>query len=250
MFLQNEAADAGHSIIVTIYDEQDTMQISSLTHNYSNLEAWFHDTFIAERTLHIHTYILQESGLEALLEEPRRRRLLDVGCGGGQPLLQLRQKFPQLQFDGIDYSAFLIGRAAGRAHQQGFDLDFQVADAQALPFPPASFDVVYSLGSIKHWPDPVRGIGECWRVLKPGGELLLADAISDVSLEDVENFYTVVGFPKPLKKLLAPILYQRLFRPTRPLAVYHQVAAQLDLPAGTVSRVPSLPTFVFHTQKP
>ena len=110
--------------------------------------------------------------------------------------------------------------------------------------------MVYSFGSAKHWPDPVKGFSECWRVLKPGGELLVADATSDGTPEQVENFYAIAGFPRLFKKPVAAMLYQRMFRPARSVETYRQIAAQLEMPKGTVSHLPSMPAFLFRTQKP
>jgi ubiquinone/menaquinone biosynthesis C-methylase UbiE len=94
-------------------------------------------------------------------------------------------------------------------------IQFEVADAQAPPFSDASFEVFYSFASAKHWPDPLKGIGECWRVLKPAGELLVADATSDATSQEMET--------------------------------YRQIEVDLQMPEGTVSH---LPTILFRTRKP
>lgn len=143
-----------------------------------------------------------------------------------------------------------IARAQQRAQRKGYAIQFEVADAQALPFPDASFDVVYSFGSAKHWPDPLRGFGECWRVLKPGGELLVADATSDATPEQVENFYAIARFPRLFQKPVAALLYRRMFRPARSVETYQQIATQLQMPPGTIGHLPSMPAFAFRTQKP
>jgi len=49
-----------------------------------------------------------------------------------------------------------------------------LGDAEALPFPDASFDRYVSAGSIEYWPDPARAIAEAHRVLRPGGIALVA----------------------------------------------------------------------------
>jgi ubiquinone/menaquinone biosynthesis C-methylase UbiE len=226
------------------------MTSPSIPHKYSRLQAWVQDHLIAQRALRLHAYILKHANLAAILSEERERTLLDVGCGGGQPAIRLKELYPHLHITGIDLSEDMIASARKRAYHRGLAIQFLVADAQSLPFPDASFDVVFSLGSAKHWPDPLRGLGECWRVLKPGGELFVADATSDATPEEVENFYVIAGFPRLLQKPVAALLYRRMFRPARQVQAYRQIADQLRMPPGTVSKVASMPVFLFRTQKP
>lgn len=217
---------------------------------YSTFEVWIQDRLVAERTLPLHAYLREYTRLGDLLAEKKERRLLDVGCGGGQPAIRLAQLYPHLRITGIDLSEGMIAAARRRASLSGVSIEFEVGDAQAMQFPDASYDVVYSIGSAKHWPEPLKGIRECWRVLKPGGQFLVADATSDATLEEVRNFARTAGFPDLLTMLIARVIHWRMFRPARPVGLYAQIAGELQLPAGTVSKVPSMPVFLFCTQKP
>lgn len=226
------------------------MPNDSMPKMYSRVQAWAHDTFVAHRALRLHDYILDYGNLTGILAETTARSLLDVGCGGGQAAIRMKERCPHLDITGIDLSEWMIASARQRALNRGRAIRFEVANALALPFPDASFDVVYSFGSAKHWPDPLRGFGECWRVLKSGGELLVADATSDATKQEVESFIEVAGFPSLLKKPVAGILSRRMFRPARPVRAYRQIAAELRMPEGTVSHLPSMPAFLFRTRKP
>jgi SAM-dependent methyltransferase len=75
---------------------------------------------------------------------------------------------------GIDPSPRMIDYAARRAPEA---CSFQLASAQVLPYPDASFDVVVSSLAIHHVPVDERpaALGEAYRVLRPGGRLLIAD---------------------------------------------------------------------------
>jgi ubiquinone/menaquinone biosynthesis C-methylase UbiE len=221
-----------------------------LPQRYSRIQAWAHDHLIADRALRLHAYILEHGRLAGVLSERRERCLLDVGCGGGQSAFRLKELYPHLHITGIDLSDDMITAARKRALQKGLAIQFKIADAQALPFPDASFDIVFSFGSAKHWPDPLRGLGECWRVLAPAGELLVADATSDATPLEVEDFYAVAGFPGILRKPVSAMLYRRMFRPALSVETYRQIAEQLRMPRGTVSRLPSMPAFLFRAQKP
>jgi ubiquinone/menaquinone biosynthesis C-methylase UbiE len=205
---------------------------------------------VAERALWLHAYVLDHGKLATVLSEKRNRTLLDVGCGGGQSAIRLKELYPHLTVTGIDLSEVMIAAARERAKRSRADVQFQVADAQAIPFPDASFDVVFSFGSAKHWPDPLKGLGECWRVLKPGGELLVADATSDATVEEVGNFYSIAGFPRIFRYPIGQVLLRKMFRPARPVAQYEEIAEQLRMPPGSVGKVPSMPVFLFRTRKP
>lgn len=226
------------------------MQLKNLTEKYTNLEAWMHDSLVGRRALNLHAYVLKQSALDNVLAEPIERSLLDVGCGGGQSAIRLKTLYPHLQISGIDLSEPQVARARQRAKNKELDLHFEIADAQDLPFPDSSFDMVYSFGSAKHWPDPLKGLGECWRVLKPGGELLITDATSDVALQQVENFYRVAGFPKLFRAPIIWLLLKFMFLPARPIKIYRQFAARLKMPEDTVSQLKDYPAFLFRTQKP
>jgi len=226
------------------------MGTATLPQRYSYLQALAHDRIVGARALRLHAYILEHAKLANILALPQERSLLDVGCGGGQSAIRLKDLYPHLRITGIDLSDDMIASARLRAQHRGSAIQFEVADAQALPFPDGSFDVVYSFGSAKHWPDPVKGLGECWRVLKGGGELLVADATSDATPQEVENFYAIAGFPRLLQRPVAAVLYRRMFRAARSVETYRQIADQVGMPPGTVSHLPLMPAFLFRTHKP
>lgn len=102
-------------------------------------------------------------------------QILDVGCGIGGSSLYLAEKF-SASATGITLSPVQADRATARAQAAGLTdrTHFQVADALNMPFADCSFDLVWSLESGEHMPDKQKFLQECYRVLKPGGTLLLA----------------------------------------------------------------------------
>lgn len=102
-------------------------------------------------------------------------RIVDVGCGIGGSSLYLAQKY-EAGVTGITLSPVQAARAKQRATQADLAnlTDFQVADALQMPFADNSFDLVWSLESGEHMPDKVKFLQECYRVLQPGGSLIMA----------------------------------------------------------------------------
>lgn len=101
--------------------------------------------------------------------------ILDVGCGIGGSTLYLAEKY-NATAKGITLSSIQATRATERARAAVLDsrVSFEVADALNTPFADNSFDLVWSLESGEHMPDKARFLQECYRVLKPGGKLILA----------------------------------------------------------------------------
>ncbi len=75
------------------------------------------------------------------------------------------------QATGVDLSSISLERAKRRCEMAGYTPDLRVSDAEHLPFPDDTFDIVYSYGVMHHSPDAPQCIRETWRVLKPGGAL-------------------------------------------------------------------------------
>jgi ubiquinone/menaquinone biosynthesis C-methylase UbiE len=100
-------------------------------------------------------------------------RVLDVASGNGNATLAAARRFAHVT--GLDYVPTLLARAKGRAFAEGLDIDFVDGDAEALPFPDASFDVVLSTFGVMFAPDQERAARELQRVVAPGGKIGLAN---------------------------------------------------------------------------
>src|SRR5688572_30463164 len=100
--------------------------------------------------------------------------VLDVAVGTGRNLAF----YPDgVRLTGVDFSPAMLKRARVRAAELGREIDLVEGDAQALPFPDASFDTVVCTLGLCGFPDERAAIAEMHRVLRPGGTLLLLDHV-------------------------------------------------------------------------
>lgn len=109
---------------------------------------------------------------------PAHATVLDVGCGTGTlALLAKAQVGEHSKVYGIDAAPEMIEVAQQKSHQQQCEVDFRHAAIEALPFEDEMFDVVLSSIMFHHLPDDLKrhGLAEVYRVLKPGGRLLIVD---------------------------------------------------------------------------
>lgn len=180
---------------------------------FSRLEASVYERFVAGAVVEVVTPVLRSAIGDA-------RRVLDVGCGGGGIAHRLGAI-------GVDASIAMATRARGLA-----------AAAHALPFRNDSFDAVVSSCSIKHWANPLHGIGECTRVLRPGGVLAVVEMDRDASLRDVNRFARRTRVPRVLRWLYAE-LDKAVVLPTAPDAA--ELEAWVGRGASSSTKLDGLP---------
>jgi ubiquinone/menaquinone biosynthesis C-methylase UbiE len=110
--------------------------------------------------------------------------VLDVGCGTGSLAIAAKRHVgPIGAVHGIDASIEMIEGARRKAQKAGVEVVFEDAVVEKLPFPDATFDVVFSTTMFHHLADKARRqcLGEIRRVLRPGGRLLAVDFGGPVS---------------------------------------------------------------------
>ena len=112
----------------------------------------------------------------AELERDSFDNVLDVGCGTGPVIELLSKKYPEKRFVGLDITPAMIEVAQSKKLPNA---EFIVGDAENLPFGDGGFDAVLCANSFHHYPNPGAFLREAYRVLRPGGKLILRDYTSN-----------------------------------------------------------------------
>ena len=131
------------------------------------------------------------------------QRVLDVAAGNGNATLAAARRFADVV--STDYVAALLGRARERAAADRLAVTFQEADAEALPFADASFDVVLSTFGVMFTPDQQRAASELMRVCRPGGKIGLANWTPESFIGNL--FRTIGKYVPPAPGLKSPALW-------------------------------------------
>jgi SAM-dependent methyltransferase len=166
--------------------------------------------------------------------------VLDVACGSGNAALVAARRYCDVA--GIDIAPNLVERARARAEAEGLAADFREGDAQALPFPDASFDVVVSVFGVMFAPDQARAAAELLRVCRPGGTIALANWMPEAFGADFFGAHArhappPPGMPSPLRwgtaeglgDLLGPGVREIASRRRSIRAYYPSVEQAVDL---------------------
>lgn len=131
-------------------------------------DLWSHvyDEAIIQRLVYrpVHDAALQE------LRGMSPRSVLDLGCGTGLLAARVRRELGVQRVAGVDFSQGMLAQAVARQA----DVEWIRASATNLPLPDSSFDAIVSCEAFHWFPDQAGALHECFRVLAPGGVLLVA----------------------------------------------------------------------------
>jgi len=133
-------------------------------------------TVAAWRKWHAQLAEFTRGATEAILDATQLRpgiRVLDLASGVGDPALSIAEAVgPSGHVTATDLGPGMIALAEELARKRGLsNIEFRVADVEALPFPDESFDVVTCRFGVIFFPDQVKAFRECRRVLKTGGRV-------------------------------------------------------------------------------
>ena len=118
--------------------------------------------------------------------------VLEVAPGPGYFAIELAKLGP-CQVTGLDISHTFVEIARRNAAEAGVDIDFQHGNAASMPFDDQSFDFLVCRAAFKNFAQPLRALEEMYRVLKPGGRVLIIDLRKDASRESVSKAVDAMG---------------------------------------------------------
>jgi len=177
------------------------LQATAITPEFVNLKARLKKTWMAGDYDRFSRYM--ENGARDFyerLDAVPGAHFLDVACGSGQ--LALIAARDGLKVTGVDIASNLVERARERAQAEGFSARFEEADAEALPFEDASFDIVASLFGAMFAPRPDLVAKELLRVCNPGGTIAMvnwtAQGFVGQMFKAVSKFIAPSGMPAPV----------------------------------------------------
>ncbi len=110
-----------------------------------------------------------QNGMGWFEEDVKGKLVLDVGCGSGR-FTEIMARWGA-EVVGLDYSNAVDVAKKNTDELDYINCSYVQGDALKLPFKDNSFDAVFSIGVLQHTADPLRGLREMCRVLKPGGIL-------------------------------------------------------------------------------
>jgi ubiquinone/menaquinone biosynthesis C-methylase UbiE len=163
-----------------------------------------------------------------------RQSVLDVAAGNGNVALAAARRWCNVT--ATDYVPSLLERAKERARAERLDIAFRQADAEALPFPNGSFDVVVSTFGVMFAPDQTRAAAELLRVCKSTGKIGLANWTPDGFIGEL--FKTIGKHVPPPAGLASPSLWGKRAR----------IAELFEAQASSITAEER--TFVFRYRSP
>jgi len=128
--------------------------------------------------------------------------ILDVACGPGVVTAALAGRAKAVT--AFDATPAMLEKARKRCAAAGFvNVRFEQGDAEAMPFDEGAFDAVVTRLAMHHFADPQRVIAEMFRVLRPGGTLVIADVIvsEDAAEARLQNAIEIIRDPSHIRML-------------------------------------------------
>ena len=169
-----------------------------------------------------HDYRYQLEAVGRIVPE----RLIDIGCGPGAFLSLVEEMFPRIQLNALDLSEAMIHETKERLSNTAI---VTVGDAENMPLQDEQYQAVTCNMSIHHYPHPQNALNEMYRILQPGGSLLLNDMDciapiraaanwlfpklpgGDVKMygrEEIEGMVRSAGFQKIQYRKISPFSFQ------------------------------------------
>ena len=155
-------------------------------------------------------------------------RVLDVGCGSGSMARLIARSFPDADVVGVDVRQQYLDFAEAKAREEKIrNVTFRTGDVFALPFPDASFDVVWAKYLLQWLRDPKDALAEMKRVTRPGGYVVSCDYVGF----GTEHFPVAPEFERQVRDVMAALVDCNIGRRVAPYMLalgFHDVRVEME----------------------
>jgi ubiquinone/menaquinone biosynthesis C-methylase UbiE len=126
---------------------------------------------------------------------PANGKVLEIAPGPGYFCMELA-RLGNYKITGLDISKSFVEIARQNAAEAGLKIDFREGNASAMPFEDNTFDFTFCQAAFKNFSEPVKAIGEMYRVLRPGGVSVISDLSRDASPQEIDREVEGMGLSR------------------------------------------------------
>jgi ubiquinone/menaquinone biosynthesis C-methylase UbiE len=155
---------------------------------------------------------------------PPAAQVLEVAPGPGFLTIELAKR--GLQVRAVDISKTFVEIARRNAAAEGVEAQFDLGNAAALPMEDGSMDFVVCRAAFKNFTEPVKGLAEFRRVLRPGGQALLIDMRRDASMAEIRKYVKGLGVSRLNRWFMMFVFRTTLIKRAYPLKEIHRMARE------------------------
>jgi ubiquinone/menaquinone biosynthesis C-methylase UbiE len=156
----------------------------------------------------------------------KQGKLLDIGTGPGWLLFEINKRIPQVDLYGIDISASMLD-VARRNLKDIQNKDLRAGNITQTDYPDNYFDCIVSTGSFYNWDDPVRGLDEVFRILKPGSTASIFETHKDYNKQLlISGLKTNLKGYNFFRKTLSKFFLRKQLSMTYSISEYDQILRQ------------------------
>ena len=128
-----------------------------------------------------------------LLPERLGPHVLDMATGTADLAIEIVEQRPDARVTGVDVSTDMLARGRGKLERRGLELAIELVRgaSEAIPYPDATFDAATVAFGVRNFDDPLGGLRELRRVIRPGGRLIVLEfsRIRTFPVEQAFNLY-------------------------------------------------------------
>jgi SAM-dependent methyltransferase len=184
---------------------------------------------------------------EELAKLPAKAKVLELGCGSGALWSTCPVQIPAgWSLTLSDFSAGMLDSAWRNLVTLGRGFKFEQIDAQSIPYPDETFDLVIANHMLYHVPDRPKALGEIRRVLKPGGHLVAATS-SVNHLKEMNDWFLRVKADLDLAAVTIPFTLENGSEQLKPF--FSQIKIRRYEDGLCITEIPPLMAYLRSTSK-